>query len=358
MSCIRPLKAFRIGTHDSGKPEYKICSYDTHHVELRKHGWFASLSPLVNGLHVVEEFIEIPCGHCHECRLAYSRQWADRLMLESLDHEFKYFITLTYDDAHLPYMYDDDGVVSDVPTLNKKDVQLFVKRLRRFCDYHNLSDNIRFYCSGEYGTKTARPHYHLILFGLQLQDLAFYKRTKLGFNLFTSKMLTDLWSNGYVVVGEFNWDTAAYCARYVMKKVNGLKAEEYFALGKNPEFAIMSRKPGIARKWFDENGKIFLTEASVFIKDREIKPNRYYAKLLGEACPDWKDERQCITKVLGESRHFHKDRVFKLNHKSLVDSNVEINNLFDVRQVRMEYEYQVSLNKFETSKKGNFRPDF
>ena len=351
--CISPLKGFQIGWNPSGKPQYKICSYDTDHVEYRKHGWYASNLSVPNSPKFVREFVEIPCGHCRECRLKYSREWADRLLLESLEHEHTWFITLTYSDANLPLNFDSDGVLVNGgvphPTLVKKHVQDFLKRLRRWLEYNGYNDKIRYYCAGEYGDHTHRPHYHMVLFGMDIPDLVPYKITKLGFQLYNSNILNKIWSHGYVVIGQFTWETGAYVARYTMKKVNGLSKEDYINAGIQPEFAIMSRKPGIARNWFDANKGRFLEEAYVQIGDRQIRPNRYYLRLLEDICPEWYEDRKVTNRILGESRAFKKDKDFK----KLIDSDMKL-PLKKIRIARIEYEKTVA----ESNKKGFFRPEF
>ena len=109
------------------------------------------------------EYISIPCGKCIGCRLDYSRTWADRCMLESQYHKNNWFLTLTYDNDHLP----EQRPGSPVHSLQKRDMQLFMKRLRK----RFPNDKIRFFGCGEYGSKSCRPHYHLLLFGVPFEDL-------------------------------------------------------------------------------------------------------------------------------------------------------------------------------------------
>lgn len=96
-------------------------------------------------------FVQVPCGKCLECRIQHARDWADRCVIEAKQYKYNYFVTLTYDDAHLP----------ERNSLNPKDLQLFLKRLRK----RFKGVKIRFLASGEYGS-SFRPHYHLILFNL------------------------------------------------------------------------------------------------------------------------------------------------------------------------------------------------
>lgn len=284
MSCYHPLKAFQVGYNPSGKPKYKICSYDVECVYVKSDGSsFASsvrnYSPLYR---CIEEFIEIPCGKCIGCRLEYSRQWANRCMLELQEHDSSYFCTFTYDDAHLPISYyadPDTGEAIPCATLVKRDFQLLMKRIRKEFD----SDKIRFFGCGEYGSSTLRPHLHIILFGLHLDDLKYYKRSPQGYDYFNSPRLQSCWKKGYVVVGEVNWQTCAYVARYVTKKLTGNLASFYSDFNIEPPFILMSRKPGIARNYYDENADNIYKYDNIVLSNPEkplkFKPPRYYDKL-------------------------------------------------------------------------------
>lgn len=149
--------------------------------------------------------IRLPCGQCTFCRLEQSRQWAVRIMKEAKCHDQNSFLTLTYDDDHLP----------EHRSLNKKDLTLFFKRLRK-----SLSPKkIRYYAVGEYGDKTQRPHYHVILFGHDFSDdRKLYKQRENP--LYESKTLSDAWPLGFANFGDVTFESAAYCARYCLKKVN------------------------------------------------------------------------------------------------------------------------------------------
>lgn len=224
MSCYRPLLG-KFQGYEEGKAQYKIlpCS----------------------GIPADYPDINVPCGHCVGCRLDKSRQWADRMMLE-LDHsKTAIFLTLTYDDFNIPVACVlDDG--SPLFTLNKRDVQLFMKRLRRSFD----GREIRFYLAGEYGTETHRPHYHLILFGLSLADfpdIQPVRRNSFGQLLYKSDILYNIWKLGHVALAEVSWQTCAYVARYCVKKLgDDVSRETYESFGVLPEFSLMSRRPGIA----------------------------------------------------------------------------------------------------------------
>lgn len=300
MACYHPLKGFAVGNTESGKVKYKITSYDVDHVELVNDKWIpvAYTDRGMQAEAVVRSFIEIPCGKCIGCRLEYSRQWANRCMLELQYHDSAYFVTLTYDDFHVPVSYYPDPETGEAEmcyTLRKRDYQLWMKRLRKAFP----NDKIRFFAAGEYGSETIRPHYHAIIFGLHLDDLTVYKQQR-GYTYYNSPSLQRTWPNGYAVVGAVTWETAAYVARYVMKKAQGFLAEQYELMNLEPEFSLMSRKPGIARQYFDDHPDLYDYEyINVSTPDggRKFRPPRYYDKLFDVVDPDRMSEIKDVRKA-------------------------------------------------------------
>ena len=251
--CKSPLKGFQIGWTEKKKPNYMICSYHVDHVEKIKGTWTKQYDTFISSLasEYVKDFQEIPCGHCIECYLNYSQQWANRCMLELTDYEpcECWFLTLTYDEQHIM------DINSDVfaGTLMKSDLQKFWKRLRQFVERDvGEKSRIRYFACGEYGTNTFRPHYHAILYGFPWTDLHPIGRSKSGFPLFECLTLGKIWGNGYVTVSPVTWETCAYTARYVMKKVD--KSYDQNLYEKNNlerEFVTMSRRPGIGLSYYE-----------------------------------------------------------------------------------------------------------
>lgn len=283
MSCYHPLKAIVNGKTENGKKNLKILSAGFFDEWLVRNG-----KPFPE-----EHLITLPCGQCLGCRLDYSRQWANRCMLELQYHDSAYFITLTYDNEHVPVSYYADpntGEALEALTLCKRDWQLFMKRLRRSFP----ADNIRFFMAGEYGSITFRPHYHAIVFGLHLNDLVPYKRSPQGYQYYTSEALQKVWSVdgvplGYAVVGEVTWDTCAYTARYVMKKLTGDLSEVYDHYNIQAEFTLMSRRPGIARQYFDDHPEIYEHQFINLSTEKggiKFAPPRYYDKLFDLESPE------------------------------------------------------------------------
>lgn len=207
------------------------------------------------------EPIALSCGQCIGCRIAQSRRWAIRCTHEASLHTYNSFVTLTYNDDSLP----ENG------SLVKRDVQLFLKRLRR--RFPCL--RIRFYCCGEYGEKLSRPHYHIILFGHDFHD-KYHWSTRNGVRLYRSAILESLWTFGYSSVGDVNFESAAYVARYCLKKRNGdIKESHYRGLAQ--EFSTMSRRPGIAREWIEQfKDDVYPHDYVVLLNGVKCKPPRYY----------------------------------------------------------------------------------
>lgn len=223
----------------------------------------------------------LPCGRCFGCRLDRSKMWAIRCMHEAQMHDVSSFVTLTYDEDHMPV----NGC------LNYKHFQDFMKRLRK------RFGPTRFYMCGEYGETTWRPHFHACLFGLFFADRVPFKQSGSVSQLYVSKVLQELWPFGHSSIGDVTFESAAYCARYVMKKVNGDRALEHYTRVNGltgevhvltPEFAHMSLKPGIGGTWFAKfKSDVFGdTKDGVVIHGRKFKPPRYYDKLLERICED------------------------------------------------------------------------
>ena len=231
--------------------------------------------------------IELPCGQCIECRLARSREWANRCMLETKDHKNNYFITLTYDNENLPMgnaIDIDTGETYEVGTLKPKDLQDFMKRLRITWERKYGIKNIRYYACGEYGELYARPHYHAIIFGIPIFDLKPDHKSKKGNMNFRSDEIEKIWGKGRIAIGTVTWDSCAYTARYVMKKQTGKGKEEYYrVMGIEPEFVRMSRRPGIARNYYEKHKDEIYETDSIYIATRKgvqkARPSKYYDKL-------------------------------------------------------------------------------
>lgn len=235
----------------------------------------------------------VPCGQCIGCRLEYSRQWALRCVLEAKQHQNNYFVTLTYNDENLPsvencILDEESGEVCAEfisHPLVPKDLTDFMKLLRRELEYHYNWTGVRFYACGEYGSKTQRPHFHIILFNMPvLEDLELYTINYAHDRLYNSKFLDKIWKKGYIVVGNVSFDSCAYVARYMMKKHKGKDAYFYADNGLVPEFSRCSRRGGIGSGFFQSNRQTIYRFDEVLITDkdgkvRRLRPPKYYDRL-------------------------------------------------------------------------------
>ncbi len=228
----------------------------------------------------------LPCGQCIGCRLDRSRQWAIRCIHESSQYTDNCFITLTYDDEHLPH---DRSLV-------KSHFQKFMKRLRK----KYTEKKIRYYQCGEYGEATqendfiARPHYHACIFNHDFDDRVLWRERE-GIRIDTSECLSNIWLQGFTTVGDVTMESAAYTARYIMKKINGKRQEQHYETTNEttgeihnlePEYNTMSRRPGIGRHWFDRYISDVYPKDSIHHKGVGQKPPKYYDSLYEIYSPD------------------------------------------------------------------------
>jgi hypothetical protein len=206
-------------------------------------------------------------------------------------HSFNSFITLTFNDENL---YKRENPYS----LDVREYQLFMKRLRK-----KRGKNIRFFHCGEYGDKNNRPHYHAIIFGWDFPDKTLWQKRD-GIQLYVSEELQELWPYGFSTIGEVTFESAAYVARYVMKKIKGDAAEQHYqvtdpetgeVLPIKPEYCTMSRKKGIGYTWFEKYKNDVYPNDYVVVNGKEVRPPRYYDSLLEE------QELQQIKKVRQEN---------------------------------------------------------
>lgn len=242
----------------------------------------------------------IPCGKCIGCRATERKNWAIRIELESKKYKNNYFITLTYNDEHLKikdfdyvtvenkeypntftsYIYENNGSWNG--TLEKKDMSNFLKQFRKYCKREFDWDGIKFYGCGEYGEKTQRNHFHIILMNcpkLDLEPIGQNQHTKRP--RYTNKRIEKLWGKGFIEIGEVTWESISYVAGYTTKKMFGTIGKQYFAQrGQNPIFANMSRRPGIGREFFDNNLSMYDFDEIINSKGQAIQPPKYFDRLL------------------------------------------------------------------------------
>lgn len=235
----------------------------------------------------------LPCGQCIGCRVDKARDWSIRLQHEAQITEengsASLALTLTY------------STLPEGGSLNKTDIRDFFKRLRSWASYHQGA-KLRYYQCGEYGEALSRPHHHAVVFGLSLPDVLLWKQGRSA--QYVSQTLTDLWGHGFVTFGHATPAAMGYIAGYVTKKlredpntlsrydkVDSRTGEISTVL---PEFATMSRNPGVGRAWFDKYWPDVYPRDVVVYRSRskylEAKPPRYYDLLLEREQPDLWEE--------------------------------------------------------------------
>lgn len=254
--------------------------------------------------------LEVPCQQCSGCKRRSALQWALRCVHHAQLHRYNSYITITYDDKHLPAN----------SSLQHRDFQLLMKKIRnrlvrgRFTNdtasnwdtllysryggiphtpgnvqelVKALKPEISFYMAGEYGPKHGRPHYHALLFGLDFNDKEYIGRTKAGEKIYNSPTLTKLWGNGYTSIGKLTFASAAYIARYVMKKRTGDGCKHHYEIldletgeiiKKQKEYNQMSK--GIGETWLRQySADVYTQDAIITTEGRKLRPPRYYDKL-------------------------------------------------------------------------------
>lgn len=304
--------------------------------------------------------MEVPCGQCWSCRLARSREWATRIVKESMQWqpEESHFITLTYDDENLP---TDHG-------LQKRHFQLFMKRVRK----HYPNRKIKYFHCGEYGTACknchyslflhpqsesgqkykgcnnyqeglGRPHYHAIIFGIPFTDLEPLRITSSGELINSSQTLDRLWGKGFTSVGAVTFESAAYVARYIMKKITGDKADEHYTkevIDKNTgeiltfrvqeEYITMSTRPAIGHEYLERyyvdmakhDGVLLERQGNAFL----VKPPKYFVRKLEELdkekYDELKNDRLKARKLINKAEHTEERMLIKQKVKQIKTSRL------------------------------------
>lgn len=267
MSCNFPKIAFQ---EEPGAKLLFAPTFDKEDIMLslpeltQKYNWYQRNQSRILG----SKRLLIPCGQCVECRLQKSREMATRIILEAAEYPDSWSVTLTYDVKYIKFSKKTGRA-----TLVPDDLKKFMKDLRRYFEYHYNYKGIRFYACGEYGSLTARPHYHLILFNFPIkpEDIALCKNevSQTGEDLFESPLISDIWNKGRVRLNSLTWQYAAYCARYMMKKQLGKNSEVYTTLDIVPEFSRMSNRPGLGYEYYSKNKEKILEDESVLVKIKD-----------------------------------------------------------------------------------------
>lgn len=267
MPCFRPLTGYRAIEANQKTGKYPIVfDYKKGYIDMK---------------------VNLPCGQCIGCRLERSRQWATRCVHEAQLYKDNCFITLTYNDKNLP----ENG------SLQKGDFVKFMKRLRKKCakgfnytqngevKHFQQPDGIRFYQCGEYGENLGRPHYHACIFNFDFPD-KYVWTVKEGIQYYRSPILENLWDYGYSSIGAVSFESAAYVARYILKKITGEKSKDHYQ-DKTPEYTTMSRRPGLGKDWYKKYGETdVIPTDSIIIRGKKCKVPKFYDHIYELTNPD------------------------------------------------------------------------
>lgn len=254
MPCISPIRALRSQEANPDTGKYPL---------------------IFSGKGDIKTRLVVTCGQCRHCRAEKARQWAVRCKHEADLYENNCFITLTYNKNNIP----KNG------SLDHRDIQLFFKKLRK----NNPKAKIRYFMCGEYGNKLSRPHYHILIFNFDFKDKQVWtqyreRKTKQIIKLYRSHELEKTWNKGFSTIGEVNYNTAGYVARYLFKKITGKRADDHYK-GKKPEYTAQSRgqqkgSHGIGYEWYKKWKDEVYPLDRVVIKGSPQKPPKYYDKQL------------------------------------------------------------------------------
>lgn len=210
-------------------------------------------------MYLKESKTSVKCGRCPPCKKAKSRDWQFRLYIEHKKSKYSKFLTLTYDDDHIPFIVENGKYLTN---LKKSDLQSFIKRLRHVQDKYHLEHSncknmretrqkhprIRYYGVGEYGDQTERAHYHLIIFNLEPE---------------LHSQLNEIWRKGHVHIGTCNAKTIAYTMKYVLKQ--DIVQNPYSR--RQEKFSIQSKRPFLGFQYLDTHKRYHITTQSTTVRD-------------------------------------------------------------------------------------------
>lgn len=372
MTCYHPLRRFSVGINpETGNSVGKVTPFGVNYLVEDSNGKISYCHDDINdhlrgsllpdgsypqsalfydfGSYAKKVFAnsqQIPCGHCIGCRLNYSKQWAVRMMCELPYHKEAWFLTLTYNDDFIPTTFHDGKVRHP---LVKKDIQLFLKRFRK----RFPPGSVHYYCCGEYGSLTQRPHYHMILFLDDPLELTTGSRNVLhkvcnGHRYYINDFISSIWYRaghngqpaGFHYLADVSFDTCSYVANYVTKKLNGDMSYEQFGL--TNVFSLISQKPAIGRRFFEDNETDIYEQYSFLVpgldKPLRVRPPRYWDNLFDiehhqELC-DYKNVRRKAAESSSLEKLFKTD----LNYLELL--KVEEENFLAKARLSMQAKHR------------------
>lgn len=287
--CMNPLKVYQVC--EGQKPIFTIEKFLTYFKD--------EYDRLPSWQEVQDCTIYLKCNSCKECLESQAVEWAYRIMDESKYHADNCVITLTYDNENVTH-----GLII-------KEYQDFLKRYRKKLE----PKKIRYFISGEYGSRKLRPHFHLIVFGHCPNDLKWHHKNEQGRDIFTSKEVSDVWQRGFVSVDRLTFDSAKYSAKYMQKALKEFADENHL----QAPFIRMSLKPGIGLRKEDISADK-VRDDKIYNHGKSIKLPRYYLKLMDSNGVDLsllKLRRRNVAKLSNrvvDERNFEKSQRFFGKH--------------------------------------------
>lgn len=292
MTCVHPLRCLFDGVN---KPIF--------HSNYKDYNLGQTYFQVRSGRLVEYTCIDVSCGKCVGCGYDHSKKWIMRLSAELLTKPPGYrscFVTLTYNNDNIPF-------INGQPTLDYTDVQKFIKKIRRFYDYHDELGVYpdKYYCVGEYGDQTKRPHYHLIIFGVDFREIWDYylqhdhgklkkledyikkpirRCGKVGCGSYEIKTLSESWDKGYALVGNCTNKSIAYCSGYMVpRKVAKMKMKEYYG-DRVPEKPLPSK--GIGREFYEKFKEQIFEQGLFHINGYSYAPDKTFKAWLSKDEPE------------------------------------------------------------------------
>ena len=240
---------------------------------------------------------EIPCGHCLGCRLDHAKEWSNRIEMELAKHPYNnWFLTITYDEEHVPL------------SVSKRDVQLFIKKVRKLAP-------LRYFLASEYGPRTLRPHYHMILLNHNIG-----KAKRWDKQLVECLDLEKIWGKGRILGAEANSATVAYTTAYTVKKAYELD-KDWPSWMEKP-FILMSRRPGLGSEFIETKLDETSEEGKIYINGRKRMP-RYMKNKLEKKDPEKLKAIQDANKRTAEQYHNQDMSQFATKRATIINNYKE-----------------------------------
>lgn len=272
----------------------------------------------------------VPCGRCQACIFNNANEWRSRLEIEYENASSSYFVTLTYDDAKLPLGNCSDSLGNSfiAPVVCKRDIQLFLKRLRK----SHPHSKIRYFIVSEYGPRTLRPHYHGILFGLPYKNTGGEKAI-----VDATKAIERSWLNGFVTIDKVTFGRIAYVTKY-LSCVTDLP--EYLP----KPFRLMSTRPAIGSSYLDNASRLdwHRETLSCYLPDGKFK--RRLPRYLRDKIFD--DEMKSTIR-----ENYLLENKGKLSSESVLSEKLGYNNVFSYKEDKINTFVRQFNNKYKKSRK-------